>query len=62
MDDMQMVDVSDNTQKKDESKKNNKKKKDKFMIGIYIALIVLVVLGSLVYFFGYDLLKPYIKV
>lgn len=62
MDDMQMVDVSDNTEKKDESKRNNKKKKDKFMIGIYIALIVLVVLGSLVYFFGYDLLKPYIKV
>ena len=26
MDDMQMVDVSDNTEKKDESKKNNKKK------------------------------------
>ena len=53
MNDMQMVDVSD-------SEPN--KKKDKFMIGIYISLIVLVVLGLLVYFFGYDFLKPYIKV
>lgn len=62
MDGMQMVDISDNQDKNKETKQNNKKKKDKFMIGIYISLIVLVVLGLLVYFFGYDLLKPYIKV
>jgi len=38
------------------------KKKDKFMFGIYISLIVLVVLGLLIYFFGYELFKPFIKV
>lgn len=37
-------------------------KKDKFMFGIYISLIVLVVLGLIIYFFGYELLKPIIKV
>lgn len=48
---MAFVDISD-----------NKKPKDKFMIGIIISLIILVILGALVYFFGYGLLKPYIKV
>lgn len=51
MNDMDMIDVSDTP-----------KKKDKFMIGIYISLAVLVVLGLLVYFFGYEFLKPYIEV
>lgn len=51
MDDMQMIDVSETP-----------KKKDKFMIGVYIALLVLIVLGLLVYFFGYELLKPLIEV
>ncbi len=49
MDDMQMIDVSE-------------KKKDKFMIGIIISLLVLVLLGTLIYFFGYDLFKDFIKV
>lgn len=49
MDDMQMIDISE-------------KKKDKFMIGIIISLIVLVVFGTLIYFFGYDLFKDFIKV
>ncbi len=48
---MEMIDVSENV-----------KKKDKFMVIIYISLIVLVLLGTLTYFFGYDLLKPFIKV
>ena len=48
---MEMVDVSD-----------GEKKKDKFMIGIYISLTVLVVLGLAIYFFGYNILKPFIKV
>lgn len=51
MNDMEMIDVSDNG-----------KKKDKFMIGIYVSLIVLVVLGLVVYFFGYNLLKGFIEV
>lgn len=51
MKDMEMIDVSEAP-----------KKKDKFMIGIYISLIVLVILGLLVYFFGYEFLKPYIEV
>ncbi len=56
MNDMDMVDVSE--------KENVElpKKKDKFMIFVYVSLIVLIVLGLLTYFFGYDLLKPYIKV
>lgn len=37
-------------------------KKDRFMTGIYISLIVLVILGLLVYLFGYELFKPFIKV
>lgn len=53
MDDMELIDVSDD---------KIEKKKDKFMIVIIILLIILVVLGLLTYFFGYDLLKPYIKV
>ena len=48
-DDMQMIDISE-------------KKKDKFMMGIIISLIVLVVLATLIYFFGYDLFKNFIKV
>lgn len=45
-----MVDVSD------------VKKKDRFIKGVYISLIVLVLLSLLVYFFGYELLKPLIRV
>ena len=41
---------------------NEKKKKDWFMMLIIILLIILVVSFCLVYFFGYDVLKPYIKV
>lgn len=48
--DMQFVDVSE------------PKKKDKFMIGIIISLVILFVLGLLIYFFGYDLFKGFIKV
>lgn len=42
--------------------KQETKKQDKFMLGIYISLIVLVVLGLLIYFFGYEIFKPFIKV
>jgi len=49
--DMEMIDVSESINKK-----------DKFMIGIYISLIMLVILGLLTYFFGYNLLKPFIEV
>lgn len=49
--DMKMIDVSDFS-----------KGKDKFILGVYIALILLVVLGLITYFFGYDLLKSYIEV
>lgn len=55
-----MIDVSDGKDKK--VSEPVKKKKDKFMMGIYIALLVLIVLGLVTYFFGYDVLKPYIKV
>lgn len=51
MKDMEMIDVSE-----------GEKKKDKFMIGIYTSLAILVVLGLIVYFFGYNILKPFIKV
>ncbi len=51
--DMDFIDVS-------EEKKV--KKKDRFMTLIYILLIILVVLGLITYFFGYELLKPLIKV
>ncbi len=50
MNDLDMIDVSDNS-----------KKKDKFMIFIYISLILLVLLSTITYFFLYDFLKPYIK-
>lgn len=54
MDDkMELVDVSED---------KTIKKKDRFMIFIYISLILLIILGLLTYFFGYDLLKPIIKV
>ena len=51
-DEMEFIDVSEPL----------KKEKDKFMIGIYIALGILIVLGLLTYFFGYDLFKNFIKV
>lgn len=50
---LDFIDVSDEKQEI---------KKDKFMTGIYISLIVLVVLGLATYLFGYQLLKPFIKV
>ena len=52
MDEFEMIDVSDEV----------KKKQDKFMKGIYISLAILLVLGLLVYFFGYEVLKPFIRV
>lgn len=45
-----------------EEKKDNVKKKDTFMKKIYISLIILVALGLLIYFFGYNVFKPFIKV
>ena len=50
---LEMLDVSDNKEEK---------KKDYFMNFIMISLIDLVVLFIIVYFFGYNFLKPYIKV
>ena len=52
-DDLQIVDVSDDIVLV---------KKDNFMKFIYISLIVLVVLSTLIYFFGYNILKPFIEV
>lgn len=52
-DDMKLVDVSE---------ENVIKTKDKFMVGIYLSLIFLVVFGLIIYFFGYEVLKPIIKV
>ena len=52
-DDMKIIDVSDDIKTE---------KKDVFMKCIYISLIVLVVLGLLIYFFGYNIFKPLIKV
>lgn len=54
MDDFELIDVSDNA--------TSTKKKDKFMLGIYISLIILILLTIILYFFGYELFKPYIKV
>lgn len=51
MDGMDFIDVS-----------NDVETKDNFMKKIYIALIVLLVLGLVTYFFGYELFKPFIKV
>ncbi|GEM_PF-4107095 len=51
MNDMEFVDVSDGV-----------KTKDKFMIGIYVSIVVLIILAILIYFFGYDVLKPFIRV
>ena len=45
-----------------EEKKDDIKKTDTFMKKIYISLIILVVLGLLIYFFGYNIFKPFIKV
>ena len=53
-DDMSIIDVS--------YENNDNNGKDKFMIGIYISVIILVLLGVMTYFFGYELLKPFIKV
>ena len=50
MNDMEMIDVSE------------VRKKDKFIKRVYISLIILVVLGLVVYFFGYGLFRPFIKV
>jgi len=55
-DNMDFIDVSDDVVTE------NKKKKDVFMIFVYTSLILLVILGSIIYFFGYELLKPFIKV
>ena len=52
-DDMKLVDVSE---------ESVIKSKDKFMVGIYLSLIFLVVFGLIIYFFGYEVLKPIIKV
>ncbi len=52
-DDMSLVDVSED---------KVVPKKDRFMLGIYISLILLLVLGLITYFFGYEILKPIIKV
>lgn len=54
MDDFELIDVSDNV--------TSTKKKDKFMLGIYISLIILILLTIILYFFGYELFKSYIKV
>ena len=51
MNDMELVDVSDGV-----------KTKDKFMIGIYVSILILVILALLIYFFGYNVLKPFIRV
>lgn len=51
--DMSIIDVSDEIKNKG---------KDKFMIGIYISVIILILLSIITYFFGYELLKPFIKV
>ena len=48
---MDFVDVSDNV-----------KKKDKFMLFIIVSLVFLVVSFLVIYLFGYNFLKPYIKV
>lgn len=71
-----LIDLSENVTLTDEldSEKENEKKddisssinvtknKDKFIIGVYISLIVLVLLTLIIYFFGYDLFKSIIKV
>lgn len=51
--DLELIDVS-------EEKVN--KKNDRFMMVIYFLLILLVVLGLITYFFGYEVLKPIIRV
>lgn len=45
-----------------DEKKEEQKKQDTFMKKIYISLVILIVLGLLVYFFGYNIFKPFIKV
>ena len=50
MEELDLIDVSE------------EKKKDTFMKKIYFSLIVLIILGLLIYFFGYNILKSFIKV
>ena len=49
---MDFVDISEDTNKK----------KDKFLIFVIVSLSFLVISFLLIYFFGYEILKPYIKV
>lgn len=49
---MDFVDISE----------DSKPKKDIFMRIVIISLILLIVLAILTYFFGYDLVKNYIKI
>ena len=61
----EFIDISnDNTYNSDNEnlKQNSLPKKDKFIFGIYISLIILVLLTTIIYFFGYELFKPIIKV
>ena len=72
MNDLEILDVSEPKNEVEELSleesnnsniiKNDSPKKDKFMIGVYISLIVLVVFTIIIYFFGYELFKPIIKV
>lgn len=56
LDDEEVIDVYEENQKKEEK---NQKIITKVQIGL---LIFLVVFGCLFYFFGYDLVEPYIKI
>ena len=50
-------------QNAEEEKKKEETKKDNRILKIQVGLIVaLVLIASLVYFFGYDLLEPFIKI
>ena len=55
MSDFEILDLNEKTGLK-------KRSNDKFMKIVYILLIILAVTSSLVYFFGYEALKPFIKV
>lgn len=44
------------------NEKKSVNKPDRFMRIIYISLVLLVLLGTLIYFFGYNLFKPFITV
>lgn len=58
-DDVEELSLDENNLKKETGEP---KKKDRFIIGIYISLAVLIVLTTVIYFFGYELFKPFIKV